>query len=244
MREMMKRQLEYLHDVWHKKQENMMGMITQLQEKNARLEVEVAENCDKRSSVAPITPNRGDQVDDSSDTSKLSLIDLEEAPSSPVITPLRSTTRKSKASRMSTSRSSRLSLLSLSAGREPRMSVSESKRQDHALGDAAVADKQNINTQRKWWAEQRSFLMEELYPDGSPSFASRPPRQSIVGGSSATKGAASRQADGDVVIPRDLNSALDAEGPADRRALGHDRKQRMSVGSKLRQPKSYNWSKC
>jgi len=260
VREMMKNQLKELQDVWQKKQENMMGMIEQLQEKNLRLEHEVAENtCERRSSVAPTTPVKGSQVDGSgtpSDTSKLSLIDLDEGPSSPIITPLRSTTRKSKAARMSMSHSSRrLSLISLSGGREPRMSVSGSQRADHTIGDAVVADNKNINTQRKWWAEQRSFLMEELYPDGSPSFAAKASRQSLVGGSSATASAAMSQArkreDGDADFrPRDLNSELsDAQGITESGSMstapsaeGRElRKHRMSVGSKLRQPKSYSW---
>jgi len=54
------------------------------------------------------------------------------------------------------------------------------------IGEAAGTSSSDLGSQRKWWAQQRTFLLEDLYPNGSPSTnaGGGGGRQSTVGGGS------------------------------------------------------------
>jgi len=119
-----------------------------------------------------------------------SLIPLDDNTPEPA-TPLRSSAKKSRYSR-SERRYSLISSIDIgstgrchqsnsskAAGRERRFSIAHealsSMRDDglertHRIGDAPIGTG-DLHSQRKWWDEQRRFLLEDLYPSGSPGGA-------------------------------------------------------------------------
>lgn len=69
----------------------------------------------------------------------------------------------------------------LSVAHEALSAMHEESERTHRLGDAP-AGSGDIRTQRRWWAEQRQILLEDLYPRGSSHCASSTGRARRTGG--------------------------------------------------------------
>eukprot|EP00747_Dinoflagellata_sp_TGD_P207774 gnl/TRDRNA2_/TRDRNA2_81310_c0_seq1.p1 gnl/TRDRNA2_/TRDRNA2_81310_c0~~gnl/TRDRNA2_/TRDRNA2_81310_c0_seq1.p1 ORF type:complete len:1197 (+),score=330.67 gnl/TRDRNA2_/TRDRNA2_81310_c0_seq1:378-3593(+) len=107
----------------------------------------------------------------------------------PPTTPPHSAQKSNKARR--TSRSSRRFSL-LSGVGSVGMGRSGEKRQSRANGLKADAV-QDLPSQRKWWGEQRKFLLDELYPDGSPPFRKPVKSRVSLGGDASVSTPASQK---------------------------------------------------
>jgi len=90
------------------------------------------------------------------------------------------------------------------SGRRASISKQDIKERRKSVAHEALEPAQNsgepqetgqIHSQRKWWAEQRQFLMEDLFPDGSPKKeSSATKKRSSMGGQNDARLEGERQA--------------------------------------------------
>jgi len=176
-----------------RKQEEVLEQMRILQEKNANLEARLTE--ERAVSSAAGTPTPGDRRRDASPIP----LDEDEELSPPATPPAGSAARKAVAGRQSLAAGSvsrsgrrfslvqglsgadsgrRLSITSKAGGVKNRRGSAAHEalrlegQEGSRLGDAppmASAQDSTIHSQRKWWAEQRQFLLEDLFPNGSPN---------------------------------------------------------------------------
>jgi len=95
--------------------------------------------------------------------------------------------------------------------KERRKSIAQEALVEPAQNAGETAENGQIHSQRKWWAEQRQFLMEDLFPDGSPKKDSSATRKrTSMGGQNEARLEGERQARASQIQPTVLEEP-DAE---------------------------------
>lgn len=269
MRDLMAEQLKELQLTWQQKQEEMMGMISSLQAKNATLESQVAESRQSGSSVAhsvaasatPVAQRRLQRTPSPSGGRTQQASDAAEAFNQNERRRSRSQGRPSlielderpsptgmTPSRSTEARKMRMSTASRSGSRYSMIDLSTGGSRRMSMTHSMTEGSGGIQKERKWMAWQRTNLMDELYPDGNgiPAPAGGNRRASL----------APFLPKGDKAPNRRMSmppQAADSEAEVAPRALAPELDRmapqsgvpeaKKQQGSKLRQPKASNWRK-
>jgi len=171
----MSERIKALENEMARKQEEVMQQMRFLQQKNESLERTLEEQrlrkeahrrngSDGELSLSPrsspaqaTTPHSAKRPQHSRSSHRHSLVDLA------------CSGRRASAGSKTAVRQKRLSIAheALSAMRE------DGGERAHCIGDAPRCSR-DIYSQRKWWAQQRQFLLEDLHPNGSPGGAFGP----------------------------------------------------------------------
>jgi len=278
--------VQALEQDFKQKQAEVLQQMAMLQHKNEELERQVIKErslkVTKGHGAPPDSPMRSD-TSPGGTRREASLI-----PMSPPATPQAAGQQMGHSASTASRSASRYSLISLSTGRKeasdraPRRSVAAEafwgvdlrgglpgSGSERRIGEAAAAPDNDLSCQRQWWKEQRQFLLQDLYPNGSPAQWSgsraggrAAARQSLgaqiaeVTGSGKRGTAQSQDFDpvgsksGLGLEVRDLNAqfakaGMEAEsGPLDvaLEAARQARKTDSLQGSKLKMPK-YFWNR-
>mmetsp|Transcript_17422 Transcript_17422/g.38375 ORF Transcript_17422/g.38375 Transcript_17422/m.38375 type:complete len:1359 (+) Transcript_17422:100-4176(+) len=272
--EMIQERVQKLELEFQQKHQEIQEAMRLLQERNLDLETQLGGNPQQKTSKLREqvgTPTK--QRDDASE--QPSPISLDEQPA----TPDTGKASQARLSRSGTRSGKRYSLLSLDNDTRNMSASSKGKRHSVAhdalsayqcgkdsadrkrIGEAAGTSNGDLGSQRRWWAQQRTFLLEDLYPNGSPSAGgggggSGAGGRSTLGGGSTpngrrlTKGGEARRTtltaapeEGAMPQARNLSTTFEtAEEPFGAGADGAIREPRRSdakADSKLKAPKFY-----
>jgi len=255
-----------------RKQEEMLKQMSHLQEKNEKLEKQLSEEHRKKPVATPrdVEPAEAQRhvpcpaSPDPHDASPLQLGDspIALATPDPPSSGKRSSHRLSAYDRplggSSEGQSRRRKSVAAEAFSATRQSGAMSM---HSMGEPVSKD-QNINSQRKWWQQQRQFLLGDLYghsnsspmgsPMGPPGRGSSSQRRSIVNpltteaAGRAVPEAVVEDADGEAAAqqaaPRqtrkNLNDQFDTVEPGEREL---EEEEDLQGATKMRQPTQFSW---
>lgn len=184
---MIQERVQKLELEFQQKHQEIQEAMRLLQERNADLERQLNPKDMKSREAEAGTPTKERDLDAAEQPSPIS---LDEQPA----TPDTGKASQSRLSRSGTRSGKRYSLLSLDNDTRNLSVSSKGKRHSVAhdalsaygkdsadrkrIGEAAGTSSGDLGSQRRWWAQQRTFLLEDLYPNGSPN----------AGGRSATLG--------------------------------------------------------
>lgn len=197
------------------KQQEVMRQMAYLKEKNEQLEKQIGQANSERAEATSVQGSPAQEI---------SMISgLDQSPTTPVSDKKRAP-RPSNSSRDSRRYSLISSVASGSKSAARRNSVAQLKAMSlengrESLGGGALSSHpingpatDNLSAQRGWWSQQRNFLMEDLYPMGSPGGKQTPTPMRAKRASQASRPAAVPEnthfAPGEV---RNLNGQFDRE---------------------------------
>lgn len=171
LQKQMDERIKALEEDMRKRQEAVMEQMKELEEKNKRLEAQVA--VQDRNPSPSLSPLRMDQTPPKSPGTVTATFEAQ----------AQRNMRNSIAGR--DRRNSRLSAVSsnrrVSAAHQALMTTGN----DPATAQQDCDGSPVVANQRRWWAEQRQFLLEDLFPESPGSTPGRTNRRASVGGSAA-----------------------------------------------------------
>jgi len=263
MQKQMDERIKALEEEMKRKERETQERMQELQSANQKLEWEVSER--RKSQVGSPVPSA---------SPALSPLHMEQTPPPEGLapgTPPSDARRNQKNMRFSlVQRDPRMSLMSSRGGDGPtgnrRPSVAHQALAAHEAAPSpdgnATSQAPQAATQRRWWAEQRQFLLEDLFPESPGSTPGRSNRRSSIGGGAAyaIDAERSRRASQpmqrlashpepeaeheDQTIPqanlhKRFEYAHEAEGGAQHSRQQQAAGSRLSTDSRMRQPKLY-----
>mmetsp|Transcript_9473 Transcript_9473/g.25412 ORF Transcript_9473/g.25412 Transcript_9473/m.25412 type:complete len:375 (+) Transcript_9473:3-1127(+) len=257
--EMIQERVQKLELEFQQKHQEIQEAMRLLQERNADLERQLNPRDVAGTLAGTPTKDRGE-----SDVPP-SPISLDEHPA----TPDTGRATQDRLDRSGTRSGKRYSLLSLDNDTRGLSTNSKAKRhsvahdalsaygkampcQDSAdrkrIGEAAGTSSGDLGSQRRWWAQQRTFLLEDLYPNGSPSAGGRtatlgnggggtPGRRQTKGGESRERRATLSTAPEEPSLPHARNLSTTFETAEDLPGSASSKSEK--ADSKLKAPKFY-----